>query len=114
MDNVNSIQQLFQLSQLVQSRMTDLQQRLEKETITARSGGGMVEVSADGRGNVRGIRLDPAAVDPGDVEMLEDLILAAVSEAQRRAREKMEEEMKQAAGGLPLPNLPGLSGLFGG
>lgn len=112
MDEMNNLQQLFQLSQMVQSRMSDLQQRMEKETVTARSGGGMVEVTADGRGNIRRVKLDPSVVDPGDVEMLEDLVLAAASEAQRRAREKLEEEMKQAAGGLPLPG--NLAGLFGG
>lgn len=110
MDGMN-LQQLFQLSQQMQSRMTDLQRRLEQENLTARSGGGMVEVTADGKGNVRKIKLDPTVVDPQDVEMLEDLILAAVSEVQRRAREKLEEEMKQAAGGLPLS---GLGGLLGG
>lgn len=110
MDGMN-LQQLFQLSQQMQSRMTDLQRRLEQESLTARSGGGMVEVTADGKGNVRKIKLDPTVVDPEDVEMLEDLILAAVSEVQRRAREKLEEEMKQAAGGLPLS---GLGGLLGG
>ncbi len=114
MDNLNSLQQLFQLSQQVQSRMSDLQRRLEEETFTARAGGGMVEVTADGRGNVRRVKLDPSVVDPQDVEMLEDLILAAVSEVQRRAREKLEEEMKQATGGLPIGNLGNLSGLFGG
>lgn len=109
---MSNLQELFQLSQMVQSRMTDLQQRMKKETVTAGSGGGMVEVTTDGRGNIRKVRLDPSVVDPADVEMLEDLILAAASEAQRRAREKMEEEMKQAAGGLPLP--ANLAGLFGG
>lgn len=109
MENMN-FQQLFQLSQQVQSKMSDLQARMEKETVTARSGGGMVEVVADGRGEVRRIKLDPSVVDPDDVEMLEDLVLAAVSEAQRRAREKMEQEMKQATGGLPLPNLGSLLG----
>lgn len=110
MDGMN-LQQLFQLSQQMQSRMTDLQRRLEQESLTARSGGGMVEVTADGKGNVRKIKLDPTVVDPEDVEMLEDLILAAVSEVQRRAREKLEEQMKEAAGGLPLS---GLGGLLGG
>lgn len=109
---MNNFQQLLQLSQMVQSRMSELQQRMEKETVTARSGGGMVQVTVDGRGGVRKVKLDPSAVDPDDIEMLEDLILAAVSEAQRRAREKMEGEMKDAAGGLPLPG--NLAGLFGG
>ena len=111
MENLNNLQQLLQLSQQMQSRMTDMQRRLEEETHTAQSGGGMVEVTADGKGNIHKIKLDPAVVDPEDVEMLEDLILAAASEVQRRARERLEEEMKQATGGLPLP---GLGDLLGG
>ncbi len=110
MDHLGNLQQLFQLGQQMQSRLSDLNDRLEKETLSATSGGGMVKVSADGRGNVRGVKLDPAVVDPSDIEMLEDLILAAVSEVQRRARETMEKEMKNAAGGLPLSNLAGLLG----
>ncbi len=110
MDHLGNLQQLFQLGQQMQSRLSDLNDRLEKETLSATSGGGMVEVSADGRGNVRRVKLDPAVVDPSDIEMLEDLILAAVSEVQRRARETMEREMKDAAGGLPLSNLAGLLG----
>ncbi|MFQ5680113.1 MAG: YbaB/EbfC family nucleoid-associated protein [Gemmatimonadota bacterium] len=108
MDNLGRFQQLFQLSQAVQARMADLQQRLDKEMITARSGGGMVEVTVDGRGALRGVKIDPGVVDPEEVEMLEDLVLAAASEAQRRARDRLDEEMKRAAGGLPLPNLAGL------
>ncbi len=111
MENMDNLQQLFQLGQQMQSKMSDLQRRLEQETLTAQSGGGMVEITTDGKGNIRKIKLDPAVVDPEDVEMLEDLILAAASEVQRRARERMEEEMKQATGGLPLP---GLGSLFGG
>lgn len=110
MDHLGNLQQLFQLGQQMQSRLSDLNDRLEKETLSATSGGGMVEVSADGRGNVRRVKLDPAVVDPSDIEMLEDLILAAVSEVQRRAREAMEKEMKNAAGGLPLSSLAGLLG----
>jgi DNA-binding YbaB/EbfC family protein len=109
-DSLGNLQQLFQLGQQMQSRLADLNDRLEKETLSATSGGGMVEVSADGRGNVRRLKLDPAVVDPEDVEMLEDLILAAVSEVQRRAKETMEKEMKEAAGGLPLSSVPGLFG----
>ena len=109
MEGVN-LQQLMQLSQQMQSRMAEMQERLEQETLTAASGGGMVEVTADGKGNIKGVSIDPAVVDPGEVEMLEDLIVAAASEVQRRAREQMEDEMRQAAGGLPLPGLGGLLG----
>ena len=63
MDHLGNLQQLFQLGQQMQSRLSDLNDRLEKETLSATSGGGMVEVSADGRGNVRRVKLDPAGVD---------------------------------------------------
>jgi DNA-binding YbaB/EbfC family protein len=109
-DNTGNLQQLFQLGQQMQSRMSDLQRKLESETISVTSGGGMIEVAADGKGTLRSIRIDPSVVDPTDVEMLEDLILAAVSEAQRRAREKLEEEMRDATGGLHMPNLSNLLG----
>ena len=68
-------------------------------------------VTADGKGTVTGIRIDPQAVDSEDVEMLEDLVLAAVSQAQTRARERLEAEMKQATGGMPMPDL---GSFFGG
>ncbi len=69
----------------------------------------MVTVTADGRGKVRSIKIDPAVVDGGDVEMLEDLVLAAVSEAQSRAESLYEEEMKKVSGGFQLPfQIPGL------
>lgn len=111
MTDMKDFQQLMQMGQQMQSRMSEIQEKLENRTATAQSGGGMIEVTADGTGNIREIRLDPSVVDPDDVEMLEDLILAAVSEAQRRAREQMEEEMKELTGGMPLP---GLSNLLGG
>lgn len=110
MDGVN-IQQLMQLSQQMQSRISEMREKLERETMVAASGGGMVEVTVDGQGNVKGVSIDPAVVDPEEVEMLEDLIVAAASAAQRRAKDRMESEMRQAAGGLPLP---GLGNILGG
>ena len=112
MNQMKDLQQLMQMGQQMQSRMSEMREKLERETTTAKAGGGMIEVTVDGTGTVQEIDLDPSVVDPDDVEMLEDLVLAAVSEAQRRAREKMEEQMKEVTGGLPLPG--GLSGLFGG
>ncbi len=110
MNQMKDLQQLMQMGQQMRSRMSEIQEKLEETTTTAQSGGGMVEVTVDGKGNVRDVDIDPSVVDPEDVEMLEDLVLAAVSEAQRRAREEMEEEMKELTGGLPMS---GLSGLFG-
>ena len=110
MENLSQLQQLMELGQQMQSRLTEIQQRLEKETFSASAGGGLVEVTADGKGAVRSLRIDPTAVDPEDLEMLEDLILAAISQAQGKAREQMETEMRQATGGMPLPNLGSLLG----
>jgi nucleoid-associated protein EbfC len=106
-NHMTNFQQLFQLGQQVQARLTQLQTELGNRVVTTSSGGGMVTVTADGKGRVREIRIDASVVDPADVEMLEDLVLAAVTEAQQRAEQVYEEEMKKVAGGFPLPfNLP--------
>ena len=101
---MTNLQQLFQMGQQVQARLTQLQSELGNRTVTCSSGGGMVTVTADGRGRVREIKIDPSVVDPQDVEMLEDLVQAAVSEAQTRAQQVYEEELKKVAGGFPLPS----------
>src|SRR6266436_7138528 len=67
------------------------------------AGGGMVQATVDGRGHIRGIKIDPQAVTQGDVEMLEDLVLAAVAEAQKRAAELYQAEVRKLASGLPFP-----------
>jgi len=107
---MNQLQQLMQLGQQMQTRLAEVQERLEKETFSASAGGGLVEVTADGKGAVRSLRIDPSAVDPDDLEMLEDLILAAVAQAQEKARQALESEMRQATGGMPLPDLGSLLG----
>jgi len=108
---MNNLQQIMQLGQQLQSKMAKLQEQLESESVSASAGGGMVSVTVDGKGAVKEIKIDPTCVDPRDVEMLEDLVLAAVSEAQNKAQASYQEEMKKATGGLPM-NIPGLSGLF--
>src|SRR5581483_4857738 len=94
---------MLQQAQQVQGRLQQMQQELENKTVTAASGGGMVTVTADGKGQVRSVRIDPTVVNPADVEMLEDLVLAAVTEAQKKASEMAQEEMKKLTGGLSLP-----------
>jgi DNA-binding YbaB/EbfC family protein len=107
---MTNFQQLFQMGQQVQAKLTELQTELGNRVITTSSGGGMVTVTADGRGIVREVRIDPSVVDPNDIEMLEDLVASAVAEAQQRAAQVYEEEMKKLAGGFPLPfNLPSFS-----
>ena len=81
----------------------ELQGRLQKESVTASAGGGMVTVEANGQGTVRSIKIDPSVVNASDVEMLEDLVLVAVTEAQKKAQEAAQREMGKLTGGMPLP-----------
>lgn len=94
---------LLQLGQQFQGRLNEIQTQLAQQSVTVTSGGGMVEATADGRGQIRSIKIDPAAVAQGDIEMLEDLVLAAVAEAQKRAGELYQAEVRKLASGLPFP-----------
>ncbi|NUQ21644.1 MAG: YbaB/EbfC family nucleoid-associated protein [Gemmatimonadaceae bacterium] len=87
----------------MQGRFETIQKDLEARSVTGTAGGGMVTVEADGKGTIKRVKLDPAAVNPQDVEMLEDLIAVAVGEAQRKAQALQQEQMQTIAGGLPLP-----------
>ena len=87
----------------MQGRFETIQKDLETRSVTGTAGGGMVTVEADGKGTVKRVKLDPSVVNPQDVEMLEDLIAVAVSEAQRKAQAIQQEQMQSIAGGLPLP-----------
>ena len=104
---MTDLSQLMQLSQQLQAKMTQLQESLESKRITASSGGGMVTVTVDGKGHAKQVQIDPTCVDARDVEMLEDLVLAAISEAQGKAQGEYEQEMKKATGGRPM-NITGL------
>jgi len=95
--------QLLQLGQQMQGKLTQMQTELAQQMVTGSSGGGMVRASANGRGEIQSIQVDPSVVSDGDVEMLEDLVLAAVSEAQRKAQELYKNELGKVTGGLPLP-----------
>ncbi|MSR22617.1 MAG: YbaB/EbfC family nucleoid-associated protein [Gemmatimonadetes bacterium] len=104
-----NLQKLLQMGQQVQTRLSEIQETLGRREITGSAGGGMVSVTVDGNGGIRKVVIDRAVVDPNDVEMLEDLVLAAFSEAQKNAKVLYEEEIKKVSGGLPFPmKLPGL------
>jgi hypothetical protein len=94
---------LLQLSQQVQGRISEVQAQLAGQSVSASAGGDMVRVTADGRGQIRSIRIAPEALAQGDIEMLEDLVLAAVSGAQQRAAELYQTEVRKLASGLPFP-----------
>ncbi len=99
---MTDFQQILQMGQQVQARMSELQADLGNRTFPASAGGGMVVATADGQGKIRAIKIDPS-VASGDGEMLEDLVLAAVTAAQEKASKTYEEELKKLAGGFPLP-----------
>ncbi len=76
---------ILQQAQQMQGRLQELQDQLQQQTVTASAGGGMVTVEADGKGQIRRVKLDPSVVTANDIEMLEDLIVVAVAEAQKKA-----------------------------
>jgi DNA-binding YbaB/EbfC family protein len=94
---------LLQQAQEMQGKFQALEAELQKETVTASAGGGMVTVQANGQGTVSSIKIDPSIVNAADVEMLEDLVLVAVTEAQKRADDVKKREMGKLTGGLSLP-----------
>ena len=94
---------LMQQAQQVQGRMQQMQEELGAKTVTGSAGGGLVKVDADGKGIVKAVSLDPSVVKAEDVEMLEDLIVVAVAEAQKKAAELAADEMGKLTGGMNLP-----------
>jgi nucleoid-associated protein EbfC len=103
-----NMQQMMQQVQKMQKDMELAQQELGNEVVEASTGGGMVTVKISGDLEVREVRIDPSAVDPEDVEILADMVLAAVNEALRMAKELAERKLGGATGGLDLGGLGGL------
>lgn len=100
------MQDMLKQAQKLQQQMLDIQSQLAAKTVEGSAGGGMVTATVNGSQDLVGITIDPEVVDPEDVELLEDLIVAAVTNAREKAREMMEREMgKIMPGGLGLPGL---------
>jgi DNA-binding YbaB/EbfC family protein len=95
-------------AQKLQSEMKRIQDEVGEKTVEATAGGGMVTVVANGKQEIVSIKIDPEVVDKDDVEMLEDLIVAAVNESKRRSQEMMMSEISKVTGGMGIP--PGLLG----
>lgn len=96
---------LLRQAQVMQQKIAKVQAELSERSFEASSGGGMVKVEVSGKQDLRKITIDPKALEGGDVEMLQDLILAAVNEGGRIARETMEREMSAISGGIKLPGV---------
>ncbi len=111
MSEMFDFKQILSQAQEMSGKLTRVQEELRHRMVSATVGGGMVEATVNGQLELVGIRIDPQAVDPRDVEMLQDLIVAAVSQALARAREMAQSEM-QSATGVPIAQL--MSQLGGG
>jgi len=103
---MSNLVQMLKQAQQMQARMAEMQTKLAEIEVTGSSGGGMVEVTLNGKGEVKKLKLDKSAVDPNETEVLEDLILAAFNDAKARADRLAAEEMEKLTGGLKLP--PGM------
>ena len=96
---------LMKMAQQAQKQMAQLQEELAEKTIEAGAGGGMVTATVNGKQELISIRIEKDVVDPQDVEMLQDLIVAAVNEALRKAQEMISGEMNKITGGMNIPGL---------
>ena len=108
MKGIPNMGNLMKQAQKFQSQMAKLQEELGDKTIEASAGGGMVTVVVNGRQEILSINIDPEVIDPDDVEMLQDLILAAVNDGLTRAKDMVNEEMGKLTKGLNIPNIPGI------
>lgn len=105
---MRNMSRMLKQVQKMQADMMRVQEELAQKTVEAAAGGGMVKVVANGHQEIVSIAIDPEAVDPEDVEMLQDMVLAAVNEALRSAKEMAVDEMAKVTGGLNIPGMPGL------
>lgn len=96
---------IMKQAQQMQQKMLKMQEEMAERTVEASVGGGMVTVVANGRSEIISVKIEPQAVDPDDIEMLEDLVLAGVNEALRKAQEMMANEMTKLTGGMKIPGL---------
>ncbi len=104
---------IMRQAQKLQQEMARVQEEVKAKTVEATSGGGMVTVVANGAGEIVSVKIERDVVNPDDVEMLEDLIVAASNEALRRAQEMMQSEVAKITGGLQLPGIGGLGDILG-
>jgi hypothetical protein len=103
--NMGNMAGMMKKMQKLQGEMAKLQEELKGKTLEATAGGGVVKVEINGEKQLLSVKIDPSAVDPEDVEMLEDLIVAAVNEAVKKVDDMMAQEMGKLTGGLKLPGM---------
>ncbi|KHK04449.1 hypothetical protein DVDV_2602 [Desulfovibrio sp. DV] len=102
---MKGMSELVRQAQVMQKKMAKLQEDLQERTVEGSAGGGMVTAVVTGANELKALTIDKTAVDPNDVEMLQDLILAAVNDGIKKAKAMMEAEMGQITGGIKVPGL---------
>ncbi|UJX40428.1 YbaB/EbfC family nucleoid-associated protein [Desulfovibrio sp. JY] len=102
---MKGMNELVRQAQIMQKKMAKLQEELQERTVEGTAGGGMVTAVVSGANELKSIAIDKTVVDPNDVEMLQDLVLAAVNDGLKKAKAMMEEEMGQLTGGIKMPGL---------
>jgi DNA-binding YbaB/EbfC family protein len=105
MASIGAMGDLLKQAQEMQSRMAKIQEELANKTVQGSAGGGMVQVTINGQFNLTAMQIEPAVINPSEKEMLEDLILAAVNDGMRKARDLVSTEMSKLTGGLKIPGL---------
>lgn len=103
---MKNLANMMKQAQEMQAKMAEVQSRLEATEVAGAAGGGMVQVTMTAKGNLRRVRIDPSLVDPKEVGVLEDLIVAACNDARAKGEALVQEESQKLLGGLPLP--PGM------
>jgi DNA-binding YbaB/EbfC family protein len=96
---------LLKQAQEMQARIAQIQEELGQKTVSGSAGGGMVQVTVNGKFNLSAVKIEPAVINAAEKDMLEDLILAAVNDAMRKAREMVSNEMSKITGGFKIPGL---------
>ena len=102
---IGNITQMLKQAKNIQARLAEIQEELAQRTYEASAGGGMVTAVVNGKQELVSVRIEPEVVNPDDVQMLADLIAAAVNQAILRSREAAQEEMSKLTGGVPLPGI---------
>lgn len=105
MASIGAMGDLLKQAQEMQARMAKIQEELASKTVQGSSGGGMVQVTVNGQFNITQVRIESSVINPAEKEMLEDLILAAVNDGMRKARELASAEMSKLTGGMKIPGL---------
>ena len=100
---MKNLGQMMKQAQQMQAKMAELQAALDQVEVTGQSGGGMVTITTSAKGEPKKVKLDPKLIDPNEVEVLEDLIVAALRDARQKGEAKVAEEMGKLTGGLQLP-----------